>query len=503
MQRRDFLSSLAAAGLAGGIARGARGPSPIAIQTGDVVPGRATVWVRNADAAEWSVTWRAGKGAAKTVKGAPLTPDRDFTGRIDLTGIPASSEITYEVTLGGQSAKLTGRFKSAPGAGDDIRFLWSGDMVGQGWGINPDRGGVTIFDQMRRTDPHFFLHSGDTIYADSPVPSEVKLPDGQLWRNLTTEEKSKVAESLDEFRGCYRYNLLDQNVLQFSAAVAQVWQWDDHELANNWSPSKDLSNDARYGEKDVKKLLSRARQAFLEYAPLRYNRTEANRVYRRIPYGPLLDVFVIDMRSYRGPNTYNLQTAESVETAFLGATQFDWLKRDLKASKAVWKVIAADMPIGLLVPDGKDAQGRAQFEAIANGDGPALGRELETARLLRFIKESRIRNTVWLTADVHYTAAHYYDPTRAQFSNFDPFWEFVSGPLNAGTFGPGVLDNTFGPRVMFAKAPPKGQANLSPAAGMQFFGDAHIESKTKALTVTLRDLSGAGIYSKTLAPEPS
>ena len=53
---------------------------------------------------------------------------------------------------------------------------------------------------------------------------------------------------------------------------------------------------------------------------------------------------------------------------------------------------------------------------------------------------------VWLTADVHYTAAHRYDPNRAQFQDFAPFWEFVSGPLNAGTFGPNELDATFGPR---------------------------------------------------------
>jgi alkaline phosphatase D len=45
-------------------------------------------------------------------------------------------------------------------------------------------------------------------------------------------------------------------------------------------------------------------------------------------------------------------------------------------------------------------------------------------------------NTVWLTADVHYAAAHYYNPDKAQFQEFDPFWEFVARPLHAGTFGP-------------------------------------------------------------------
>ena len=67
---------------------------------------------------------------------------------------------------------------------------------------------------------------------------------------------------------------------------------------------------------------------------------------------------------------------------------------------------------------------------------PPRGRELEIADLLRFISDRRIRNVVWITGDVHYCAAHHYDPARAAFTEFDPFWEFVAGPLHAGTFGP-------------------------------------------------------------------
>ncbi len=115
-------------------------------------------------------------------------------------------------------------------------------------------------------------------------------------------------------------------------------------------------------------------------------------------------------------------------------------------------MIAADMPIGLVVRDGD-----TKFEAIANADnGPAKGREFEIADLLRYIKTAGIDNTVWLTADVHYTAAHYYDPAKAQFQDFNPFWEFVSGPLHAGTFGPNDLDMTFGPELKFIKAPDAG-----------------------------------------------
>ncbi|MFI8741165.1 alkaline phosphatase D family protein [Stutzerimonas zhaodongensis] len=165
-----------------------------------------------------------------------------------------------------------------------------------------------------------------------------------------------------------------------------------------------------------------------------------------------------------------------------------------------WKVIAADMPIGLHVPDGKDAAGRARWEAIANGqDGPAAGRELEIAELLGYLRKYRVRNTVWLTADVHYCAAHHYHPNRALFQDFDPFWEFVAGPLNAGSFGPNPLDATFGPELVFQKAP--AYANASPYAGFQFFGEVEIDSRSGALSVTLRDIDGASVFSKTLEPQ--
>jgi len=207
------------------------------------------------------------------------------------------------------------------------------------------------------------------------------------------------------------------------------------------------------------------------------------------------------MRSYRGPNSYNRQETPGSATAFLGAKQLDWLKGKLERSRATWKVIAADMPIGLLVPDGSDAQGRAQFEAIANGDGPVLGREFEIANLLRHIKRENIVNTVWLTADVHYCAAHYYDPHKAQFQDFDPFWEFVAGPMHAGSFGPNMLENTFGPQLIFQKAPPV--ANTPPDGGYQFFGQVDIDHQSKDLTVALKDSDGATVFSKRLNPQRS
>ena len=130
----------------------------------------------------------------------------------------------------------------------------------------------------------------------------------------------------------------------------------------------------------------------------------------------------------------------------------------------------------------------------------AKGRELEFAELLSYLKRRRVRNVVWLTADVHYCAAHYYNPAKAAFRDFDGFWEFVAGPLNAGTFGPNTLDGTFGLEVVFSKAPPAGQSNLSPYSGLQFFGEVNIEAPGADLTVNLRDIDGVSVFRKTLQP---
>ncbi|MDT3722240.1 alkaline phosphatase D family protein [Pseudomonas oryzihabitans] len=475
------------------------------VQSGDVTQDRALIWSRTDRPARLLVEWdtRESFGSARRVVGPVTTAAQDYTARLDLSGLPADQRIFYRVRFedvdsGALSEAVTGHLRAAPGQRGDIRFVWGADTVGQGFGINPDIGGMRIYTAMRERRPDFFLHSGDTIYADGPVPAQMTVEEGRIWRNLTTEAKSKVAETLAEFRGNYRYNLMDDHLRRFNAEVPQVWQWDDHETTNNWSPTKEL--DERYQVKDIGILSQRARQAFLEYAPMRgVSADGAGRIYRQVAYGPLLDVFVLDMRSYRAGNDSNLGHDAGGAGAFLGREQLDWLKGKLQASRATWKVIAADMPIGLQVPDGKDAQGQARWEAIANGDpGVPKGRELEIAELLTFITRQHIRNTVWLTGDVHYCAAHHYHPDRAAFQDFEPFWEFVAGPLNAGSFGPNPLDATFGPEVVFQKAPPK--PNTSPLAGFQFFGEVEIDGQSGQLTVTLRDLDGKAQFTQILNP---
>jgi alkaline phosphatase D len=486
-------------------AEGDRPAVPYGVQSGDVGHHSAVVWSATDRPARMVVEYATTERFtdARRVVGPVTLPETGHAAKVVLTELPAGQEMVYRVTfqdlgnLKSSSVPVTGRFRTAPADNRDVTFVWSADTAGQGWGINVAWGGMKIYETMRRLQPDFFVHSGDMIYADNPLVAEVALPGGAgTWRNVVSPEKAKVAETLAEFRGNYRYNLMDEPLRRFNAEVPQYVQWDDHEVTDNWFHERIL-DDARYTEKRVALLAARAKRAMFEFTPIRAHPVESERVYRRVRRGPLLDVFMLDMRSYRGPNGEGLQTALTDEGRILGAPQVQWLKEGLLRSHATWKVIAADMPLGLIVYH--DFAKRWGAEAVAQGDGPARGRELEIADLLRFIKHNGVRNVVWITADVHYCATHLYDPARAQFTDFLPFYEFVSGPLHAGGFGPNALDNTFGPQVVFAQHP-GGRVNTPPSEGGLYFGHMRVDGRTRALTVTHRDLGGAELDRRELTP---
>lgn len=462
------------------------------LQSGEVSAEGAIVWARTDRPARMRVEASTTESFGRIVAfaSADAFPETDFTAKLQLEDLPAGQDIFYRVsfqnheepTLTGETQ--IGRFRTAPLERRSVSFAWSGDVAGQGWGIDLTRGSMRTFSTMLRSRPDFFIHSGDSIYADCAISAQQKMPNGETWNNLVIEEKSKPAETLAEFRGNYKYNLLDANLRAFNAAVPVLCQWDDHEVTNDWGPDAAVTWD-RYREKSMLALSARGARAFREYMPIRSVVAEEGRIYRKIAYGPLLDIFMTDMRSYRS----SIERGEGSE--ILGSKQLDWLKRALINSRATWKVIAADLPLGIVSDD-----------AVALGDGPPRGREREIADLLAFMKHAGVVNTVWLTADMHYTAAHYYDPNTAVFQDFEPFWEFVSGPLHAGTWSASPLDNTFGPRTVFQKACSREQGdNLAPCFGLQFFGHVAIDGATAVMTVTLKDVDDNSLWSVSIDPQ--
>lgn len=214
------------------------------IQSGDVTADSAVIWARSDRPSRLMVEVSASDSFRdiRDVVYADALPEADFTAKLLLEKLPPGEDLFYRARFQDLSFSsvlgepLIGRVRTAPSDKRSVSFVWSGDCAGQGWGIDEAHGGMRTFATMLRNRPDFFIHCGDSIYADDPIHSERKLSDGGVWKNIVTEEKSHRAETLADFRGNYKYNLLDVNVRAFNAEVPMFALWDDHEVSNDWIP---------------------------------------------------------------------------------------------------------------------------------------------------------------------------------------------------------------------------------------------------------------------------
>src|SRR5215510_5036572 len=331
------------------------------VQSGDVSLDSGMVWAR-ADRPARMLIEAATTDSFRDIIFTSFTdvlPETDFTAKALLEDLPSGQDIFYRLRFQDLlSPKVTsepviGHFRTAPSDRRTISFVWSGDTAGQGWGIDESKGGMRTYATMLRHRPDFFIHCGDSIYADCVVHETQSLPNGEIWRNVVTEDKSKVATTLSDYRGNYKYNLLDTNVLAFNAEVPIFAQWDNHEVMDVWWPGETFDR-PDYNVNSALLLMARAGRAFHEYMPLRYVPSEPGRIYRRISYGPLLDIFLLDMRSYRGLNDEIEETHHGAKEHLLGSLQLTWLKRELSRSAATWKIIASDTPLGTIASSGDE-----------------------------------------------------------------------------------------------------------------------------------------------------
>ena len=176
ISRRRFLTTAAATGagaIGGGLAipylsRAADRPQVThGVQSGDVGADGGVVWARADRPSQMMVEVATTEsfGNARALPPIAALPESDFTAKMLLENLPAGQDIFYRVRFRDlahtdiASEPITGRFRTAPADRRDVSFVWGGDVAGQGWGINPDDGGMFTFATMRKHRPDFLLHS--------------------------------------------------------------------------------------------------------------------------------------------------------------------------------------------------------------------------------------------------------------------------------------------------------------------------------------------------------
>jgi alkaline phosphatase D len=439
-----------------GAALPAAAASGLLVTVGEVTDTAAVVWVRGVAWGEVAVHYEpvAGPGTpAPEARGDEIrvSPSRHLTGKLLLRPLEPATRYRYVVTQG--TEVVEGEFVTAPApeAAAPVGFTWSGDLGSRDHCRPAD--GYPIFRALARVPADFFLFVGDTIYADQPCGATAHVSGYDF-----------VARRLADFWTKHRYNREDPAVQAYFRRASVYAIWDDHEVRNNF---------AGPGEP----LLEPGRRAFLDYFPIRPPREEPGRLYRKFRWGALLEVFILDTRQYRSPNT----APDGPGKTMLGAAQRRWLLESLSASTAVWKVVVTSVPLS--VPTGgraHDSWSNANAQGIPQEHGTGFAVERDV--ILRALRQRGIKNLVFLAADVHHAELIRHHPTP-EWS----FHEFIAGPLSASPGRPRPLDAHLNPRSLWG------------LGGATNFG--HIAIDASGLTVRVLDARGEVRFSHTLGPE--
>lgn len=456
----NFLAVLMAALLLPGClpATAGRGPVPLAadlsllVTVGDVTDSTAVLWLRGQSPGIVHVRYGPVGRRGETMAQVLVTPAADLTGKVLLAPLAPSSRYRY---LGEQGAgRAEGEFVTAPPAGQDVpvRFLWSGDL-GSLAHCRHVSDGYPIFRALTRFVGDFFLFVGDTIYADHVCQGTDRVPGYNF-----------IAESVQDFRAKHRYNRSDLGVQEFFRRLSVYAIWDDHEVKNDFSGVSEP-------------LMPIGRQAFLDYFPILPPPEEPGRLYRQFRWGGLLELFILDTRQYRRPNSERDGPAKTM----LGASQRRWLIQSVADSTAIWKIVVTS--VSLSVPTGnvaRDSWTNANILGVPEENATGFAHERDA--ILRALWERGVRNLVFIAADLHHAEVIRHEPT--------PGWavhEFIAGPLAASTGIPRPLDRALNPQSLFS------------LGGIQNFGEVTVEPS--GLRVRIVDGNGRVRFTHTLVPE--
>jgi len=227
--------------------------------------------------------------------------ESDLTAKVLLENLPAGEDIFYRVSLQDlASPTIIAKRTSAafvPRAAALVSFTCRA-MPRAGLGYR------CFSAACARSAP-----SATTIRTSSSIPATASMPTHDPPRDQAAERRDlaqsryrgEVGGRADatQFRGNYKYNLARRQCRAFNAEVPILAQWTNTRSTNDWWPSRVSMRPATPIAAPVARRARRPRLPRIHADAAEPGR--AGRVYRKIGYGPLLDVFMIDMRSYRGP----------------------------------------------------------------------------------------------------------------------------------------------------------------------------------------------------------
>jgi alkaline phosphatase D len=389
------------------------------VASGDPLPDAVVLWTRVTPTAdclpgagrgpEVDVTWEVARDADFELvvrRGTVRTgPRQDHTVKIDATDLEPSTDYHYRFVLG-EDVSRTGRTRTAPAPGSAPRELRFAVVSCANW----QAGWFTSYRHLAdRGDLDAVIHLGDYLYEYQPG----KYSFGHRNVDVRTHDPRRETISLRDYRRRHAQYKTDVDLQELHAAVPFVVTWDDHEVADgNWAHG---AFEHQKDEGSWARRVRAAHRAYDEWMPVRISGTavagDGDRIYRRLQFGQLVDLAMLDLRSYRSERVEAGDAdVDASDRTIAGEAQLAWLGDTLETSPCRWKLIGNPVMMSPLM-----LGPRPQVEEYALGQHVSVtplrpsepntdgwdGYTSDRRRLLTRLEEDGVENAVFLTGDVH------------------------------------------------------------------------------------------------------
>ncbi|GAU68279.1 putative alkaline phosphatase [Streptomyces sp. NBRC 110611] len=381
------------------------------VASGDPLPDGVLLWTRVTPAP--AATPGSGRGPATEV-GWQVARDKDFatvvargglttsaatdhTVKADVRGLRPATDYYYRFTVDGQHSPV-GRTRTAPAhdsTADHVRF---GVVSCANW----ESGYFSAYRHLAdRTDLDAVLHLGDYLYEyeSGRFPS--------FRHTVRPHSPAHELLTLADYRVRHGVHKTDPDAQALHAAHPVIAIWDDHEFADNaWKDG--AGNHSPDTEGSWSARMAAAKQAYFEWMPVRPS--TAGTTYRRLRFGSLADLHLLDLRSFRDEQVRPGSGAvDDPGRTLTGRAQLDWLKAGLERSDTAWRLVGTSvmispvafgaLPAHLLGPLA-EVLGIPKEGLAANTD-QWDGYTDDRRELLGHLSDRAIGNTVFLTGDIH------------------------------------------------------------------------------------------------------
>jgi alkaline phosphatase D len=406
------------------------------VASGDPLHDRVIIWTRVTPAEvnndPITVNWRMALDTNMTqivTSGNFVTNQNlDYTVKVDVVSLNPSTCYYYDFEVGGSFSTIGRTLTADLGNNENVRFAVVSCSNYQYGFFNAYR------SIAERNDVNAVLHLGDYIYEYGAGGYSANI-DGR------DHEPTNEIVTLEDYRLRYSHYRLDVDLQEIHRQYPFICVWDDHESANDaWVGGAENHDPATQGSWNVRK--NNSIQAYFEWLPIRET-SFANSIYRKIEYGDLVNLFMLDTR-LEGRDEQVGVTSSSINDpsrTLLGQDQKNWLKAELLNSTAKWNILGQQVMMAPLLA----------FGVPVNAD-QWDGYRAERTELLTYIVDNDISNVVVLTGDIHTSWAMdlplsgYSASTGANSAGVEFVTTSVTSPGSPLGFGASVIQS-FNPHI--------------------------------------------------------